>query len=80
MCKMSIKIIMISKMQVRHEKYEYSVWGRKLNNSFGFITWSYFKVTKDVRIRKLKQISVNHLLLFKKCAAKPYSSVVKQNW
>ena len=49
------------------------IWGRKLNISLVFITQSYFKVPKDVRLntshifiakvpnkRELQQIAINH--------------------
>ena len=70
---------------------ELFIRGRKLNISLVFITQSYFKVPKDVRLntthffimkipnkRELQQIAVNHSsdIDFKKCTDGPYSFLV----
>ena len=77
---------------------ELFIRGRKLNISIVFITQSYFKAPKDVRLnstyffimkipnkRELQQIALNHssdidfkdfIKIYKKCTAKPYSSLV----
>ena len=66
--------------------------GRKLNIFLVFITQSYFKVLKDVRLntthsnkRELQQIAINHSSdintkdftnIYRKCTAEPYSFLV----
>ena len=70
---------------------ELFIRGTKLNISIVFITQSYFKVPKEVRLntthyfimkipnkRELQQIALNHLsdIDVKKCATEPYSFLV----
>ena len=69
---------------------ELFIRGRKLNISIVFITQSYFKVPKDVRLnfthffimkipnkRELQQIVLNHFMkIYKKCTKEPYSFFV----
>ena len=71
---------------------ELFIRGRKLNISLVFITQSYFKVLKDVRLntthsnkRELQQIAINHSSdintkdftnIYRKCTAEPYSFLV----
>ena len=71
---------------------ELFIRGRKLNIYLVFITQSYFKVLKDVRLntthsnkRELQQIAINHSSdintkdfanIYRKCTAEPYSFLV----
>ena len=70
---------------------ELFIRGRKLNISLVFITQSYFKVSRDVRLikipnkRELQQIAINHLLdistkdfanIYRKYTDEPYSFLV----
>ena len=71
---------------------ELFIRGRKLNISLVFITQSYFKVLKDVRLNtthsnktELQQIAINHSSdintkdfanIYRKCTAEPYSFLV----
>ena len=71
---------------------ELFIRGRKLNIYLVFITQSYFKVLKDVRLnpthsnkRELQQIPINHSSdintkdftnIYRKCIAEPYSFLV----
>ena len=65
---------------------EFFIRGRKLNISIAFITQSYFKVSKDVRLnsthffimkipskREPQQIALNHSSDIDHTSAKPYS-------
>ena len=70
---------------------ELFIRGRKLNISIVFITQSYFKVPKDVKIpnkRELQQIALNHssdidfkdfMNIYKKCTTEPYSFLVNDS-
>ena len=67
---------------------ELFIRGRKRNISFVFITQSYFKVSKDVRLNSthfFQQITLNHssdidfkdfMQIYKKCSTEPYSFLV----
>ena len=67
---------------------ELFIRGRKLNISIVFITQSYFKVPKDMKIsnkRELQQIALNHssdidfkdfMNIYEKCTTEPFSFLV----
>ena len=81
---------MINNTKLNSIVTELFIRGRKLNISFVFITQSYFKVPKDVRLntthkRELQEIAWNHssdiktedfINTYRECTAEPYSFLV----